>query len=113
MYADLRQVSDARFSPERATAQSEAGSVATGESDGASLRPPCHTRLQRARYLRELACTAARKGRQVSRGVFVEELGPVVADVVDGGGDGPGLQVAFGRLVEQRPQPVRVLVGGV
>jgi hypothetical protein len=29
--------------------------------------------------------------------VFVEELGPVVADVVDGGGDGPGLQVVVER----------------
>jgi hypothetical protein len=37
----------------RAGAPSEAGSVATGESDGASLRPPCHTRPHRARYPRD------------------------------------------------------------
>jgi len=63
---------------------------------------------------RSLVSRRAGLGRSlVELSPLVEELGAVVADVVDGGGDGPGLQVAFGRLAEQGPQLVGILMGGV
>src|SRR3989442_10944383 len=47
------------------------------------------------------------------RGDLVEELEAFVADIVDGIGDGTGVQVSVVRPAEQVPQLVGVLVGGV